>query len=506
MELEEKLEIMREFIEQTGQEINPNTVYKTYKLGAWKKYIRALDKKGKLKISKELRKQYEKMGILCRKRRRIKKSDFQKFEYIVNYQNGTMEQNDKNTQDIQAYKHYLQTRYNRKQIALTSEQIRYLKQTGILNYSAEEKEEDLERRTQLAQRLGISLEDIKYINDNFGTVEEFVKKYKSWDETLNTKLKIYVHKRAIAISSREISAEEKDRYLKLVSRILGKEYFEQLEYINIDKIDEILATLTEKEQYLVNSYYGLNGEKRKTFEEIGKEENATKETIRQRIYTLLQRKRQIFLHNGMIGNYEEDINNRNAILSGKTSDEIIYSNFSIEELNLSTRSFHYLSISGIVTIEDLMNINVRKLYQIRNLGRKSINEITSKLEQFKKKIAFARDEQFLNLSIVQLDERITAYERAYQDFLNLENIFNPNEIIPESIGCQNPIELQTDFENTTTSILQERKNARQAKSEDLENLDEEIREQERKETLLERILEENGINPSSKGVNGNNQK
>lgn len=51
------------------------------------------------------------------------------------------------------------------------------------------------------------------------------------------------------------------------------------------------------------------------------------------------------------------------------------SSVTIEELNLSVRSFNCLKRSGLVTLADILELTVSDLKTIRNLGLKSANEI-----------------------------------------------------------------------------------------------------------------------------------
>ena len=52
----------------------------------------------------------------------------------------------------------------------------------------------------------------------------------------------------------------------------------------------------------------------------------------------------------------------------------------IEELDLSVRSFNCLKRAGINTVEDLINTSEDDMMKVRNLGRKSLEEVINKLE------------------------------------------------------------------------------------------------------------------------------
>ena len=52
---------------------------------------------------------------------------------------------------------------------------------------------------------------------------------------------------------------------------------------------------------------------------------------------------------------------------------------SIEYLELSVRSFNWLKRAGISTVEDLSNKTEAEMLKVRNLGKKSFDEVTNKL-------------------------------------------------------------------------------------------------------------------------------
>ena len=52
---------------------------------------------------------------------------------------------------------------------------------------------------------------------------------------------------------------------------------------------------------------------------------------------------------------------------------------SIEELELSVRSFNCLKRAGISTVEDLTNRSENDMMKVRNLGKKSLDEVIAKL-------------------------------------------------------------------------------------------------------------------------------
>jgi len=63
----------------------------------------------------------------------------------------------------------------------------------------------------------------------------------------------------------------------------------------------------------------------------------------------------------------------------------------IEELDLSVRSYNCLKRAGINTVEDLTNKTEDEMMKVRNLGRKSLEEVVQKLEALDLKLATAED-------------------------------------------------------------------------------------------------------------------
>ena len=62
----------------------------------------------------------------------------------------------------------------------------------------------------------------------------------------------------------------------------------------------------------------------------------------------------------------------------------------IEELEMSVRSFNCLKRAGIDTVEDLTNRTEEDMIKVRNLGKKSLEEVIQKLHSLG--LDFRRDE------------------------------------------------------------------------------------------------------------------
>jgi DNA-directed RNA polymerase subunit alpha len=63
--------------------------------------------------------------------------------------------------------------------------------------------------------------------------------------------------------------------------------------------------------------------------------------------------------------------------SAETQDKVL--EMTIEELDLSVRSFNCLKRAGINTVADLVNTTEEDMMKVRNLGRKSYEEVVKKM-------------------------------------------------------------------------------------------------------------------------------
>ena len=63
----------------------------------------------------------------------------------------------------------------------------------------------------------------------------------------------------------------------------------------------------------------------------------------------------------------------------------------IEELELSVRSYNCLKRAGITTVEDLANKSESDMMKVRNLGKKSLDEVINKLHSLE--LDFAKDDE-----------------------------------------------------------------------------------------------------------------
>lgn len=172
-------------------------------------------------------------------------------------------------------------------------------------------------------------------------------------------------------------------------------------------LNHILHTLNEREQQAISVYfqnYDLSLEK------AGKLLGVTRERFRQilnkavrklrhptRVIYILKgyeiasgelrqkifetRKKEIDAVNLLIDNkidlLKSKLNGPSTELLNSVTNEV-----SIVDLDLSVRSTNCLSRAGVKTLEDLSKMTINDLWRVRNLGRKSLEEIIIKLKDF----------------------------------------------------------------------------------------------------------------------------
>ena len=86
----------------------------------------------------------------------------------------------------------------------------------------------------------------------------------------------------------------------------------------------------------------------------------------------------------------EATKNKQIMIEKEESKKEKVLEMSIEELELSVRSFNCLKRAGIATVEDLTNKSETDMLKVRNLGKKSFDEVTAKLHSLG--LDFAKEE------------------------------------------------------------------------------------------------------------------
>lgn len=166
-------------------------------------------------------------------------------------------------------------------------------------------------------------------------------------------------------------------------------------------LEHVLSTLTEREQQAIAEYFGNGG----TLESTAKLWNVTKERARQIIAKAVRklrhpmrfkiikygldgwnRRKAIEQEDLMLDEQEAMLIHRRAIVEQLIEEkQEIKREITIEDMQLSVRTYNCLGRAGIRTLNDLMKYTKENGYsglcRIRNLGRKSLSEIFRKMEE-----------------------------------------------------------------------------------------------------------------------------
>ena len=70
-----------------------------------------------------------------------------------------------------------------------------------------------------------------------------------------------------------------------------------------------------------------------------------------------------------------------VIVEKEEDDSQKVMDMNIDELELSVRSYNCLKRAGINTVEELTNKTAEDMMKVRNLGRKSLEEVLAKLKE-----------------------------------------------------------------------------------------------------------------------------
>ena len=201
----------------------------------------------------------------------------------------------------------------------------------------------------------------------------------------------------------ESKVELTDIYpLNLAKSIFGSE--EEARKVYMPGIAAAMATLTEREQGVLACRF----QRKLTLEQTGKEYGITRERIRQIEAKALRKLRHPTRANLMKAvplpelqaKHTEYCNLKDeyewlkkafeSLTVQKAEPGVIIPmaehasrlEMPIEELDLSVRSFNCLKRRGVNTLRDIVGMTEYELAQVRNLGRKSYEEVIEKLKEY----------------------------------------------------------------------------------------------------------------------------
>lgn len=169
--------------------------------------------------------------------------------------------------------------------------------------------------------------------------------------------------------------------------------------IYLPGIEQALATLSEREARILRWRFV----EKKTLQETGKEEDVSRERVRQieakAIRKLRHPSRVVLIkavpytelkehwadYYKLEAEYKQ-VAEAYRILSERPAEEVVKENDvlsrCIDVLELSVRSYNCLRRAGKDTIGDITEMTIDELKQVRNLGRKSMEEVIAKLAEY----------------------------------------------------------------------------------------------------------------------------
>ena len=87
-------------------------------------------------------------------------------------------------------------------------------------------------------------------------------------------------------------------------------------------------------------------------------------------------------HFKLFEDLDEAVKNATVMAVAEEKPENKFNSMSLEDLDLSVRSYNCLKRNGLKTVQDLCNMKESELMTVRNLGKKSYKEILDKLASF----------------------------------------------------------------------------------------------------------------------------
>lgn len=254
-------------------------------------------------------------------------------------------------------------------------------------------------------------DSIQKIIDGELSMVQFAKKHGTTPQELNTvmnqgtpallrKFKIANEDDILQLLRDSMSPAE-----RLINAILNSAYEPIILDIAEEEIliDIMKKALTEREYTVISNRFGFDDNNPKSLNEIADINTTTPESIRRIEIKALKKLRQPKWLKSFIPNYElriqaireheaiinadikltkqeEEIKNSKLAKNNKAINELL--NMELYELKLSVRAYNCLRRGGFTTIGDLAKATIYDLMKVRNLGRKSLEEVINKLKEY----------------------------------------------------------------------------------------------------------------------------
>ena len=167
-----------------------------------------------------------------------------------------------------------------------------------------------------------------------------------------------------------------------VPNVVNKTKFDDIDYI---AVDSIFSPVKKVNFRVENTRVGQNTEFDKLTIEV--ETNGT--TSARDVVSLAGK--IVEEHIGLFVELCSEIGGMEILVAKQEDKQIKVLELPIEEMDLTVRSYNCLKRAGINTVEDLIKKSKGDMLKVRNLGLKSIDEVTAKLESFG--LSFRKEEE-----------------------------------------------------------------------------------------------------------------
>lgn len=466
---EEKVKLFEEFLsEHPGEKITSKTVYKGYNIGTYVIQIRQKIVYKKGYCSEEVRAKLQELGLLYEKRDSIE----QKVENLAQYCRTNpyaFSRNEKQIpESLQKDYDYVRARRSRGKLSPSIEKrLENIKLGGVFGF--------LESDKELLKQGKISEQGLIQIYEEFNSMEEFKNAYveylvdmanlrKNEDEMIKSRKENELHR---------IKAELQEKHQKIIrlkqQKVINMQNFYNInvpyEYIDLYQgvfgylddgfifdentrklLDKIINRLPEKYMELLKNRYGIDGRERKTLNEIAIEKKVCTQYISSENSTGVRKMRveafrqnlskskniageefireyfkyvDVFSHNDnnhlpekIVQKLSESYRKRVKKLDPKE----INKNTSIFLLDLSKEASDCLEKAGIVSVEDVINIDERKIEDLKQIDSNAIEEILSMIKKLKE--ILGKNEKPENMKIEELNFSMRTYNALKRNGIN----------------------------------------------------------------------------------------
>lgn len=169
----------------------------------------------------------------------------------------------------------------------------------------------------------------------------------------------------------------RETYMRLYGAINGGFEREQIQMLKMCGGEALInsalrSAITEREQQILRLRFGLDDNHPRFFSEISNVFGVTIERVR-----MIEAKALRKLRHEMKNLLKKSVECDNVTVMRKGEEPK-----TLEDLELSCRAYYTLKRAGFDTVEKLVNTSIEDFMNVRNMGRRSLEELIEKLKEF----------------------------------------------------------------------------------------------------------------------------